>query len=57
MAAEDPWKTVLAPLALAVPFITAVNSILEEGFARFWMRRVKRARDAKRYAVPLQAAM
>ena len=57
MAREDRWKTVLAPLALAVPFVTAANSILEEGFARLWMRRLRRARDAKSCAAPLEAAV
>jgi predicted metal-dependent phosphoesterase TrpH len=57
MAGEDRWKMLLAPLALAVPFVTAANSILEEGFARLWMRRVRRAWDAKSCAPPLEVAV
>jgi predicted metal-dependent phosphoesterase TrpH len=60
MAREDRWKVAFAPLALAVPAITAANSIMEAGFARWWSRRLARLRrtqDERGCAAPLRAAV
>ena len=47
MLREDRWKVVLAPLGLAIPAITAANSIMEQAFARWWFYQVWRARGGK----------
>jgi predicted metal-dependent phosphoesterase TrpH len=60
MVREDRWKLAFAPFAVAVPVITAANSILEEGFARWWYCRVSRTRrksEGRGCAAPLEAAV
>jgi predicted metal-dependent phosphoesterase TrpH len=57
MLREDPWKIVLAPLAPAIPLVTAANSIMELGFARWWFHQVRRARDGKSSTTPAQAVV
>jgi len=47
MVRENPLTAVLAPLALAVPAVTAGNYLLESVFARYWMARYMRARRLK----------
>ncbi len=49
MVRENPAAAALAPLVLAVPFVTLGNSILEAVFARRWMRKLRRAEAGKQW--------
>jgi predicted metal-dependent phosphoesterase TrpH len=46
MIEEQPWTAILAPLALAVPFVTLGNCAREAVFARYWMWRLQQGRRA-----------
>ena len=40
---EYPWMLGLAPLMLAVPFVTLGNYCREAAFGRYWMSRLQSA--------------
>jgi predicted metal-dependent phosphoesterase TrpH len=54
MMRERPATAALAPLALALPFVTLANYVQEAAFARRWLGRYERERQ--RYASALRAA-
>ena len=45
---ERPMARLLAPLALAVPMVTAVNCLMEDLFARYWGSRWEQWRGLER---------
>jgi predicted metal-dependent phosphoesterase TrpH len=42
---ENPWAAMLAPLMLAVPFVTLGNQLRDAVFERYWMTRLERERS------------
>lgn len=55
MMREKPAKLALLPLALAIPGMTFLNSIMERRFARRWERRLDR-QPPKQDAIPVLPA-